>query len=51
MKKKTDYTFVLMLIILLAAILSSCGVTIKGSCSGNKTMAFFGGNSRKPFTK
>ena len=50
MKKKTDYTFVLMLIVLLSAILTSCGVT-KGGCSGNKAMAYYGGYSRKPFNK
>jgi predicted small secreted protein len=50
MKKKKDYTLLLMLIVLLSAILASCGVT-KGGCSGNKAMAYYGGYSRKAFTK
>lgn len=39
----------LVFIILLVVMFSSCGVRVKGNCSGNKTMSYYGGYSRKPF--
>ena len=41
----------LVALVLVALVLTSCGVTVKGTCSGNKTMAFYGGYSRKAFNK
>jgi hypothetical protein len=41
----------LLALVLVALVLTSCGVRVKGSCSGNKTMSFYGGYSRKAFTK
>jgi hypothetical protein len=41
----------LLALVLVALVLTSCGVRVKGTCSGNKTMAFYGGYSRKAFTK
>lgn len=41
----------ILLLIIISGALTSCGVCVKGGCSGNKTMAYHGGYSRKPFNK
>lgn len=41
----------ILLLIIISSVLTSCGVCVKGSCPGNKTMAYYGGYSRKPFNK
>jgi hypothetical protein len=40
---------VILLMVLVTLVLTSCGVSVKGGCSGNKTMTHYGGYSRKPF--
>jgi hypothetical protein len=53
MKKLLALVLVAKLLALIALVsaLTSCGVRVKGTCSGNKTMSFYGGYSRKAFTK
>jgi len=41
----------LLALVLVTLVLTSCGIRVKGTCSGNKTMSFYGGYSRKAFTK
>lgn len=49
-KLSTKESIVIWLVaVFFIASLSSCGVRVKGTCSGNKTMAFYGGFSRKAF--
>lgn len=44
-------TKIMLVLIIISSVLTSCGVSVKGSCSGNKTMTYYGGYSRKPFNK
>ena len=46
-----ESVIVWLIVICLIGSLCSCGVACKGSCSGNKTMAFYGGYSRSAFNK
>jgi len=48
---KSESIVIWLVAIIFIASLSSCGTRIKGTCSGNKTMAFYGGFSNKHFNK
>jgi hypothetical protein len=46
-----ESVIVWLIAICLISSLCSCGIVVKGNCSGNKTMAFYGGHSRSAFNK